>query len=347
MGSRRNRRKRLQKERLKELVADRPIPERIDPTPHLDYLRSIGLHLMADTVAPLIEQKLRFPENGDVPKWITAVNALPELIPTEVTLNTGTITLTPPKEFQEIHALRDLYMELRPWRKGPFSLMGVAIDTEWRSDWKWERLNLPSLQDKKILDVGCGSGYHCLRMLGEGAVSVTGIDPSWVSYFQFQTIQHFLKDPRVAVLPLKDTDILPVSDSFDMVFSMGVIYHQKSPVDHLRQLRALLVDEGTCVIETLIIESPATEFLHPQDRYGKMRNVFAIPSPSQLEEWLKEAGFSDIQLLDITQTTTDEQRATEWMQFESLTDFLDPEDRTKTIEGYPAPVRGAWIATKR
>ncbi len=346
MGSRRNRRKRLQKERLKELAAGVPIPERIDPTPHLEYLRNIGLHQVADIVAPLIEKKLRFPENGDVPQWIQVINELPAIQPAQVDLTAGSITLTPPEDFQSVDSLRELLMNLRPWRKGPFSLMGVDIDTEWRSDWKWDRLNLPSLKNKKILDLGCGSGYHCLRMLGEGAESVTGIDPSWVSYFQFQTVQHFLQDPRVAVLPLKDTDILPITNSFDVVFSMGVIYHQKSPVAHLKQLRDLLVGGGSCIIETLIIESDAVESLHPKDRYGKMRNVFAIPSPSQLEVWLEEAGFSDITLLDTTHTTTEEQRATEWMQFESLKDFLDPSDPTKTVEGHPSPIRAAWIAKK-
>ncbi len=58
-----------------------------------------------------------------------------------------------------------------PWRKGPFSLYGVNIDTEWRSDWKWDRVlpHLSPLKGRLVLDVGCGGGYHMWRMLGEGA----------------------------------------------------------------------------------------------------------------------------------------------------------------------------------
>nr|WP_169730591.1 DUF1698 domain-containing protein [Carnimonas nigrificans] len=42
----------------------------------------------------------------------------------------------------------------------------------------------------------------------------------------------------------------------------------------------------------------------------------------------------------------DEQRSTEWMTFQSLKDFLDPEDQHKTIEGYPAPRRALLVATR-
>ncbi|MEW8068099.1 MAG: DUF1698 domain-containing protein, partial [Candidatus Thiodiazotropha endolucinida] len=43
-------------------------------------------------------------------------------------------------------------------------------------------------------------------------------------------------------------------------------------------------------------------------------------------------------------TTIEEQRATEWMRFESLADYLDPADRSLTIEGYPAPRRAVFVA---
>ena len=50
--------------------------------------------------------------------------------------------------------------------------------------------------------------------------------------------------------------------------------------------------------------------------------------------------------MDIDITSVEEQRATDWMTYQSLKDFLDPNDPTKTIEGYPAPMRATLIATK-
>ena len=45
-------------------------------------------------------------------------------------------------------------------------------------------------------------------------------------------------------------------------------------------------------------------------------------------------------------TSTDEQRRTDWMINESLSDYLDPDDPALTVEGYPAPKRAVLIARK-
>ncbi|MBR9800034.1 MAG: DUF1698 domain-containing protein, partial [Gammaproteobacteria bacterium] len=41
-----------------------------------------------------------------------------------------------------------------------------------------------------------------------------------------------------------------------------------------------------------------------------------------------------------------EQRATDWMTYHSLSDFLDPADPSLTREGHPAPRRAVLIATR-
>jgi tRNA (mo5U34)-methyltransferase len=143
-----------------------------------------------------------------------------------------------------------------PWRKGPYSLYGVNIDTEWRSDWKWERV-LPHLSDltgRTILDVGCGSGYHMWRMIGAGAHLAVGIDPTQLFLCQFEAVRKLLgNDQRAHLLPL-GIEQLPALNAFDTVFSMGVLYHRRSPLDHLWQLKDQLVDGGELVLETLVVE---------------------------------------------------------------------------------------------
>jgi tRNA (mo5U34)-methyltransferase len=81
-----------------------------------------------------------------------------------------------------------------------FSLYGVNIDTEWRSDWKWDRV-LPHLSDltgRTILDVGCGSGYHMWRMIGAGAHLAVGIDPTQLFLCQFEAVRKLLGNDQRA-----------------------------------------------------------------------------------------------------------------------------------------------------
>ncbi|NNL94259.1 MAG: DUF1698 domain-containing protein, partial [Xanthomonadales bacterium] len=101
---------------------------------------------------------------------------------------------------------------------------------------------------------------------------------------------------------------------------------------------------GQVVLETLVLEAQGTALLEPSGRYARMRNVHAIPSPELLVKWMDEAGLQYSRVLDISRTTTAEQRSTEWMRFESLDRCLDPLNPDKTIEGHPAPVRAALLA---
>jgi len=243
-------------------------------------------------------------------------------------------------------SLRKSLEELIPWRKGPFSLFGVDIETEWRSDWKWKRLapHIASLKGKTVLDVGCGNGYHCLRMLGEEAERIIGIDPSPRFIIQFLMLKHFLGAVPVDVLPLGIEQLPQDLSYFDTTFSMGVLYHRRSPMDHLRELKATLKPGGQLVLETLIIEGGVGDSLVPEGRYAMMRNVWFLPSAPTLISWLKKCGFNNPRLVDSNWTSTDEQRGSEWMRFQSLPDFLNPMDKTQTVEGHPAPLRGIFIA---
>ena len=244
-------------------------------------------------------------------------------------------------------ALQATLMGLHPWRKGPFNLFGMHLNTEWRSDWKWDRVlpHLDSLENRLVLDVGCGNGYHCWRMLGAGAQRVVGIDPSVKFVFQFQAIKNFAgRDLPVDVLPLGIEHMPERLAAFDTVFSMGILYHRHSPMTHLRELKELLRPGGQLVLETLVIEGPEGMVLVPEGRYAKMPNVWFLPSPDTLISWMRKNGFKNPRMVDINTTSIQEQRSTDWMTFESLEDFLDPEDHSKTIEGHPAPVRAVFLA---
>lgn len=295
-----------------------------------------------------LAHKMKADRHGDLARWLNVLEALPPRTPKRIELNADVVGIGEGSEIDAIvraeieHGLRQLH----PWRKGPYRIFGIYIDTEWRSDLKWRRLagEIRPLKGKTVLDVGCGSGYHCWRMVGAGAARVIGIDPSWLGVVQFHAIKHFAGRWPVHVLPLGIEDMPPELKAFDTVFSMGVLYHRRSPIDHLLELRGLLRSGGELVLETLVIEGEEGQVLVPEDRYARMRNVWFIPSCLTLETWLKRCGYRAIRLIDVSRTTPEEQRATDWMRFQSLRDFLAPHDPGRTVEGYPAPRRAIFLA---
>jgi tRNA (mo5U34)-methyltransferase len=281
-------------------------------------------------------------KHGDWNKWLFLLNQLPILPISEINLQTSAVIV----EGSQHNDLEEILKQLHPWRKGPFQIHNVHIDTEWRSDFKWARIEKHiSLKDKIILDVGCGNGYYAWRMIGAGAKLVVGIDPTLINVVQFHAVKHFLGDFPLAVLPLGIEAVPPNLNAFDIVFSMGVFYHRRSPIDHLLELKGCLRNGGELVLETLIIEGEESRVLMPEQRYAKMRNVWFIPSVATLEIWLTRCGFQNVRCIDVSTVTLNEQRRTDWMWFESLDDFLHPDNADQTIEGYPRPRRAMFLAT--
>lgn len=292
-------------------------------------------------LAELGWKRLKNHTHGDLPGWLRAIEDLPEC-ETRIELDRDAPILGQRTEDQA--SLREGLLALHPWRKGPLALGGARIDTEWRSDWKWNRLEpFLNLEDQQILDIGCGNGYFGLRMLGAGARLVVGVDPTLVFVMQWLAMQKLGPGLNNFVLPLGIEDLPTDIGGFDSVFSMGVLYHRRDPVEHLAQLKELTRPGGQVVLETLVLEGEGKDILEPAGRYARMRNVHAIPTIGVLEDWLEQAGLPGGQVLDVSRTTLDEQRSTEWMTFESLDKCLDQEDPSKTVEGHPAPVRAALL----
>ena len=284
--------------------------------------------------------------HGDLPRWMKLLNSLPELEPGSLDLSGQVSIGTAAEAPSQIDDLEQILRSFIPWRKGPFELFGIQIDSEWRSDMKWERL-LPHLQPLDgctVLDVGCGNGYHCWRALGAGAKLVVGVEPYLLYVMQFLAIKSFLRSQPCYVLPIRLENYPGPCNFYDRVFSMGVIYHVRSPIDHLMLLNKCLNPGGQLVLETLIVDGNEGYCLTPSDRYARMPNVWFIPSIATLTRWLQRCGFADVTLVDTSVTTIDEQRTTAWMPFKSLVDGLDPANPSRTAEGLPAPVRAIVTA---
>lgn len=320
----------------------------IDFRPFYQQIATTNLSAWLETL-PLQLKEWEKQTHGDYAKWSKIVDFLPDLQADTIDLKNAvksdrTSPLSEGEKQRIIHHLK----QLMPWRKGPYHLFDIHVDCEWRSDFKWNRVlpHLAPLKDRTILDVGCGSGYHMWRMVGEGAKMVVGIDPTELFLCQFEAVRKLLNnDRRANLIPLGIEEMQPLA-AFDTVFSMGVLYHRKSPLDHLTQLKNQLVKGGELVLETLVVDGDANTVLVPSDRYAKMKNVYFIPSVAALINWLEKVGFTNVRCVDVATTTLEEQRKTDWLENESLIDFLDPNDHSKTIEGYQAPTRAVILANK-
>jgi len=323
----------------------------IDYQPLLQTLTELKADAWVDLIPQQIEQAFDLKANGNAANWLAVLEQIAEGKASVFELNSGKVKIGAATDLDET-ALATLLEQLKafhPWRKGPYDVFGIHIDTEWRSDWKWDRLekHISPLKNRLVLDVGCGNGYHCWRMLGAGAKMVVGVDPMLLNVIQFEVVRKLYGEAPVYVIPIGLEQVPAETKAFDTVFSMGVLYHRRSPIDHLLELKDCLQPGGELVLETLVIEGQEGEMLMPEGRYAKMRNVWFLPSCETLIGWMKRCGFVNCRVIDISTTSVEEQRTTDWMQFHSLKEFLDPDNTALTCEGLPAPKRAIIVANVR
>nr|WP_199767103.1 tRNA 5-methoxyuridine(34)/uridine 5-oxyacetic acid(34) synthase CmoB [Helicobacter cholecystus] len=279
--------------------------------------------LLAKNIVPLIEK----------------ISALPSLQASLELNESIKINFTSLNQ-KEKKQILECALALKPWRKGPFELGDLRIESEWNSSIKWNLLTpYLNLRDKDIADIGCNNGYYMFQMLSHSPKSITGFDPYALFKCQFDFINHFIKTSIVYEM-LGIEHLEKYGKKFDMIFCMGVLYHRTDPITTLKTLAKSLKNGGEVILDTLILQTQEDLALCPRASYAKMSNAYFIPSPSALQGWCERAGFESVELLEIKQTQNNEQRKTPWIDTMSLEDFLSPYDLNLTIEGYQAPIRG-------
>lgn len=278
-------------------------------------------------------------------KWMTWKNIAPlreailNLPDVDATLQYGdTVTLTC-KDIVDKELIEKTARMMMPWRKGPFDVFGLFIDTEWKSNIKYNLLRPHfNLKDKKVADIGCNNGYYLFRMQEDAPKKLVGFDPSALYKTQFDFINHFATTE--IVYELLGVEHLPFyEEKFDFIFCLGVLYHRSDPVNMLKELYKGLEDKGEVILDTFYIDGEEEVALTPKGSYSKIPNIYFVPTIPALKNWCLRAGFSSFEVLETSLTCSDEQRKTDWIEGQSLEDFLNPDDSTKTVEGYPAPKR--------
>lgn len=316
----------------------------------LAHLSLLELDHCREDLERLVRARRAFLDSagGNFGKFRRVVDLMRPHVPSRIVLTDRAVTIGQASDLtpDESQILRESLARLSPWRKGPFDLFGIRIDSEWQSWMKWDRLlpHLADLQGRRILDIGSSNGYYMFRASAREPRMVLGLEPQSQFYSQYLAVQKYLRQDKVFCLPIAHEDLPDMGRFFDTAFCMGVLYHRPSPVDMLKKIAASLRRGGELIAETLVLEGQGHRCLFPRDRYAKMRNVYFIPDLAVMTSWLERAGFIRIRCVDVTRTTLNEQRRTPWIQTESLADFLDPKHPEQTVEGYPAPVRAVFLA---
>jgi tRNA (mo5U34)-methyltransferase len=241
----------------------------------------------------------------------------------------------------DLQKVSTVMRDFMPWRKGPFNVFGTYIDAEWRSERKWNRVLpvLPDLRGKVVADIGCSNGYYMFRMAQQQPELVVGFEPYLQHYFAFKMLNSFAGLDNLTAELLGVEQIELFSESFDVVFLMGILYHRSSPIDVLRDIRKAMKPGATLIVESQGIPGDEPMALFPEKRYAKVPGTYFVPTGACLANWLVRAGYGEVEIFHSHPMSSKEQRRTDWMEFESYTDFIDKENPALTVEGYPAPIR--------
>lgn len=242
----------------------------------------------------------------------------------------------------------ELARALMPWRKGPFEIDGFKIESEWNSYIKFDILAPHiDIEGKTVLDIGCNNGYYSFRFLPYNPSKIIAIDPWPIFYLQYLFINKFVQSDKIDFRLIGMEDMANEGIKAGVAFCLGVLYHRSDPIAALKEIKNALNDGGELIIDNLVILKEGEYALCPSVSYAKMSNAYFIPTVDAMRGWLSRAGFVDIELIGTKKTELTEQRKTDWIEGMSLDGFLDPNDSSKTIEGYDAPVRAYFKCRKK
>lgn len=239
--------------------------------------------------------------------------------------------------------------QMIPWRKGPFRLFGHKVESEWDSFQKWERI-LPYsevlFKNKSVLDIGCQNAYYLMKVIGENAKEVVGVDKHFLGYLQacFCRILLNVNMPMYYIYSDLQTVANGLIRTFDTVMCLGVLTHQKNPKHFLELLKRFMHSKSFLVLETIVHTTFKQEIITIKDRYAGMRNCYLLPSIKTVKSWLAETGFKHIECIDVSTTISTEQRKTCHSSPISLEDHIDKNNNSLTIEGLPRPKRAIYLA---
>ena len=201
-----------------------------------EFTKNSNLEQFHPQLRHVLQQHYELKNHGRSIEWDRALESMPQIECADYSFTDDSVCIVKPEHLGlDSMEYKQHLKAFMPWRKGPWNLLGVEIQTEWHSDWKWQRIepHISPLEGRQVLDIGTGNGYFLFRMLGAGASLALGIDPTRIFLYQFHAAQRLLPSNGAYLLPLR-SEHLPAFGCFDTVFCLGVLYHRRSPIDHIQ-----------------------------------------------------------------------------------------------------------------
>lgn len=168
--------------------------------------------------------------------------------------------------------------------KGPESGMFKQIQRFWRAsqpfghpaypeELPFSRLiDFKALKGKKVLEIGCGMGAHAALLSQAGAI-VTGIDLTERSVYYTKRRLKLFKIKNATVIRC-DAESLPFEgESFDFVWSWGVIHHSVNTQNIVNEIFRVLKTDGR--VSVMVYHRNSTRyFITGGLYYGLLRGRF-------------------------------------------------------------------------
>ena len=166
---------------------------------------------------------------------------------------------------------------------------------------EWHELQkiLPNFTGKRVLDLGCGFGWHCRYAIEQGAMSVTGID---ISDRMLEKAQEMTTSPLIEYIkkPIEDIDYAP--NTFDVVISSLAFHYVESFDDICKKVNHCISSGGEFVFS---VEHPIFTAYGTQDwHYDGQGNRLHWPVDRYFTEGIRKANFLGEEVIKYHKTLT-------------------------------------------